>query len=293
LKADLQKRHGHNHKKIRKLYFAIPDYLENTQPQMGPTQNFSAQSFPPLYSPNAQQTGQNFFQSPNAFATPNYGQQFMNNANQTTAGMTGIPQGLPSDIGYTPPQGGDGGSGGGGGFDAMKGIPIIGGIIGGIQGLAAQKKAKQAAKQAKLVSDVTLKASASRPEESKRRYVTPWDNPIQPDQMFPSYGVGTNVLARDGVKLQGGGEIQNTYAPGYLYDNLGYEPLNDSNVKQYYQGGDIPRANFGIASAGGAGFGENPYGGMAASMMGNNNAGSQLGGSIGSIFGPVGGSGLY
>jgi hypothetical protein len=66
----------------------IPDYLENTQPQMGPTQNFSAQSFPPLYSPNAQQTGQNAFQSPNAFATPNYGQQFINNANQTTAMAT-------------------------------------------------------------------------------------------------------------------------------------------------------------------------------------------------------------
>ena len=265
---------------------SIPDYLENTQPQMGPTQNFSAQSFPPLYSPNAQQTGQNAFQSPNAFATPNYGQQFMNNANQTTAGMTGIPQGLPSDIGYTAPQ--SSGSGGGGMFDAAKGIPIIGGIIGGIQGLEKQKEAKRAAKQAKLVSDVAFMASATRPEESKRRYVTPWDNIVQPDQMFPSYGVGTNVLARDGVRLQSGGEIQNTYAPDYLYDDLGYEPLNDSNVKQYYQGGDVPRANFGIASAGGAGFGENPFGSMVGGMYGNN-AGSQLGGSIGSIFGPAGG----
>jgi hypothetical protein len=90
------------------------------------------------------------------------------------------------------------------------------------------------------------------------------------------------------VMYQDGGEIQNTYAPDYLYDDLGYEPLNDSNVKQYYQGGDIPRANFGIASAGGAGFGENPFGSMVGGMYGNN-AGSQLGGSIGSIFGPAGG----
>jgi hypothetical protein len=174
-------------------------------------------------------------------------------------------------------------------FDAMKGVPIIGGIIGGMQALEKQKEAKKAARQARDVSKVTLAASATRPEETKRRYVTPWDNPVQPNQMFPTYGVGTNVLARDGVRLQGGGEIQNTYAPGYLYDDLGYEPLNDSNVKQYYQGGDIPRANFGIASAGGAGFGENPYGSMVGGMYGNN-AGSQIGGSIGSIFGPVGGA---
>jgi hypothetical protein len=30
LKADMQKRHGHNSKKMRRLYFAIPDYLESS-----------------------------------------------------------------------------------------------------------------------------------------------------------------------------------------------------------------------------------------------------------------------
>jgi hypothetical protein len=181
----------------------------------------------------------------------------------------------------------------GGGFNVMSAIPVVGGIIGGIQALGAQKEAKRAAKQAKKVSDITLAASATRPEETKRRYVTPWDNPVQPGQMFPSYGVGTNPLARDGVRLQGGGEIQNTYAPDYLYDDLGYEPLNDSNIKQYYDGGDIPVAEegmqWGVLSKGGAGFGENPYGGLVSSIMGNNNAGSQIGGAIGSAFGPVGG----
>jgi len=179
-------------------------------------------------------------------------------------------------------------------FDFAKAIPVVGGIIGGIQALGAQKEAKRAARQANEVSKVTLAASATRPEETKRRYVTPWDNPIQPGQMFPTYGVGTNVLARDGVRLQSGGEIQNTYAPDYLYDDLGYEPLNDSNVKQYYDGGDIPVAadgmQWGVFSKGGAGFGENPYGGLVSGVMGNNNnGGSQIGGSIGSIFGPVGG----
>jgi hypothetical protein len=195
--------------------------------------------------------------------------------------------------GYSFP-GGPNTGGSGGGFDAMKGVPIIGGIIGGMQALEKQKEAKRAAKQAKKVSDVGLIASGTRPEETKRRYNTPWDNPIQAGQMFPTYGVGTNVLARSGARLQGGGEIQNTYAPNNLYDDLEYEPLNDSNVKQYYHGGDIPRAaeggQWGLASKGGGGFGENPYGGMVSSMMGNNNAGSQIGGSIGSAFGPIGGA---
>lgn len=178
-------------------------------------------------------------------------------------------------------------------FNIVKAIPVVGGIIGGIQALGAQKEAKRAAKQAKKVSDLSLAASSTRPEETRRRYVTPWDNPVQPGQVFPAYGVGTNPLARNGAILQSGGEIQNTYAPDYLYDNLGYEPLDDSNVKQYYDGGDIPVAadgmQWGLFSKGGAGFGENPYGGLVSGMMGNNNAGSQLGGSIGSIFGPGGG----
>jgi hypothetical protein len=72
----------------------IPDLLENLQPQMGPFQSFSAQSIPPLYSPNAQQVGQNSFQSPNAFAMPNYGQQFMQNTSGTASAINqGATQG--------------------------------------------------------------------------------------------------------------------------------------------------------------------------------------------------------
>jgi hypothetical protein len=104
-----------------------------------------------------------------------------------------------------------------------------------------------------------------------------------------------------------GGEIQNTYAPGYLYDNLGYEPLNDSNVKQYYRGGDIPKAQGGFSnymnslSGGGSGFsgageaGSTPWGAIgstAAGMTGETNAGGNIGGTVGgalgSAFGPAG-----
>ena len=97
------------------------------------------------------------------------------------------------------------------------------------------------------------------------------------------------------VMYEDGGEIQNTYAPNTLYDDLGYEPLNDSdNVKQYYHGGYIPTAEegqaipWGLASKGAEGFGSNPYGNMIGGMF-DNNAGSQLGGALGSALGPVGG----
>ena len=251
------------------------------QPQAAPTNNtgFGGVNYsgPPVYSPipNGNPNGPGGIMGKNTSGAPN-------EASQTNKNYTGYQGTAEKSAEEGTP------------FDFAKGIPVIGGIIGGIQALGAQKEAKRAAKQAKLVSDVTLKASATRPEETKRRYVTPWDNPIQAGQMFPTYGVGTNPLARSGVRLQGGGEIQNTYAPDYLYDDLGYEPLNDSNVKQYYHGGNIPVAEdgmqWGLASKGGAGFGENPYGGLVSGMMGNNNAGSQIGGSIGSAFGPIGGA---
>ena len=562
------------------------------QPQVAPTNNtgFGGVNYsgPPVYSPipSGDPNGPGGIMGNNASGAP-YATGNVTQSNDYKMGEVN-PQAAASP------------------FDFAKAIPVVGGIIGGIQALGAQKEAKRAAKQAKKVSDVALAASATRPEESKRRYVTPWDNPVQPDQMFPSYGVGTNVLARDGrfikraqdgtietpqidgaptdlyeegmdmqaiteeqpdpnqmsdeqaaafmemynrdqgkststfdsnsardvwvyktglpwneakklgytdgsakdntkllnelndprfrkenlrtappkkssqtrtpvqhretptgkltpikkpltmdeyfkgkpkytkdqgeirmpdegtmidrtgerlanplqtlahlakykelpargfskndknaydqvigvanpfywanalgnaadyteqgeygkaawealdaapalgkikytkyipfnkglppasvrragylgegakrlkaapakqlpaakpkmlkqpftpnfVMYQDGGEIQNTYAPGYLYDDLGYEPLNDSNIKQYYDGGDIPVAadgmQWGLLSKGAGGFGENPYGGLVSGMMGsNNNGGSQIGGAIGSAFGPVGGA---
>jgi hypothetical protein len=194
---------------------------------------------------------------------------------------------------------------------AMKALPVVGSIVSGIQGLKAEKEAAKAAKQQKTVSGLQLIASATRPEETKRRYVRPEDVAIQPNQMFPTYGVGTNVLARNGMMLQGGGEIQNTYAPDYLYDDLGYEPLNDSNVKQYYRGGNVPKAQSGFSNwastlgGGGSGFsgagggGTTPWGviggigsSMANSAAGGGNASGQIGGGIGegvgAIFGPAG-----
>ena len=269
-----------------------PDYLESAQGVQGASSFNPGNTFMPsgIGTPNAMGAANQMLAPTNPFA--------FSNAGNTWASNNPLPQGVtdtsvPSDIGYTPPQAS------GGGMDMMQGIPIIGGLIGGFKALGAQKKAKKEARMWSKITGLQAQAAESVDVDANRpkNYVRPEDNPVQPNQLFPTYGVGTNVLKRNGgpIRAAYGAEIQNTYAPGTLYDDLGYEPLEDSErVKQYYYGGYIPRAEegagipWGVASKGGAGFGSNPYGNMVGGMF-DNNAGSQIGGSIGSIFGPVGG----
>jgi len=177
-------------------------------------------------------------------------------------------------------------------INPLKGIPILGQVGDVLNAFEAQNQKKKQAKQSMLLSGLQLDLSRMRPEQIERRYNTPWDNTIQPDQTSPTYGVGTNVLTRNGGiinKAQYGSRIggnptqtSNNYGPDYtLYDNLGYEPLNDSNVKQYYGGGYIPKAQ------GGGGFSNfmNSGGGdVLNSAVGqgfDNNAGYQAGSAIG------------
>jgi hypothetical protein len=164
----------------------------------------------------------------------------------------------------------------------------IGQFVGGIQNLEADTIKTKYKEQWANVSDPVAKAAGLRPELRERRYVRPEDNILQPDQRFPSYGMGTNVLsARDGA------EIQNTYAPGYLYDDLGYEPLDDSEqIKQYIRGGNIPQAQTGFETFMTGGGGQMLTG--LADYGTGNNAGGQIGGALGgaagmAIGGPAGG----
>jgi hypothetical protein len=183
----------------------------------------------------------------------------------------------------------------------------IGEIIGGIGALKAEKEAAKAAKQTKLVSDVSLQAAQSTDVDARRQMQDTFSKqrnammqPMTGENLFPVNGVGTNVLARNGTRLQDGGyvggnpsEIQNTYDPNDIYTDSGYEPLNDSNVKQYYHGGRMHQMQDG---------GGTPWGaisskatGMGQELMGGQNAGGQIGGTagkaIGSAFGgPVGGA---
>ena len=76
------------------------------------------------------------------------------------------------------------------------------------------------------------------------------------NQVSSPYGTGTNILGRNGIRLKHGGEIQNTYAPDDLYDDLEYEPLNDSNQIKQYQNGGFPfemAGNFASKLSGAAG----------------------------------------
>ena len=195
------------------------------------------------------------------------------------------------------------------------------GIAQGIDALNAEEHAKQNAQRDAKVAEVARVASATREEQSKRRYVRPEDIQNTGEEFFPIYGVGTNILTRNGGAIHraqdgsyiGGNptEIQNTYSNGYdIYTDGGYEPLiNYNQQKDFRQGGFLHRAQTGNSPNGiqrwqnsmnGVGSSGTPYGaightatGVAQGAMGGQNAGGQIGGTagkaIGSIFGPVGG----
>ena len=179
---------------------------------------------------------------------------------------------------------------GAGGFDfkgaAMAGIGVAPQIIAGAQKIKQQKTDIQKAHTAADVSGLTAQAASLRPELVKNKYVRPEDTIAQPGQLGNPQGKGTNFLS-----AANGTQIQNTYAPtGTLYNDLGYEPLNDSNPKQYAFGGPIPTAEFGdyfqdsgqaeIGGAAGQAIGTyfgGPIGGMIGKTLGNV-AGNLLGG---------------
>lgn len=176
----------------------------------------------------------------------------------------------------------------------------VGDIIGGIGALKQEKEAAKAAKQTKLVSDVSLQAAQSTDVDARRQMQDTFSKqrnammqPMTGENLFPVDGVGTNVLARNGRMLQGGGEIQNTYDPYDIYTDSGYEPLNDSNVKQYYHGGKV----YQMQDGGGMPWGaiSQKATGLGQSLMGGQNAGGQLGGTLGetagtALGGPIGGA---
>jgi len=163
-----------------------------------------------------------------------------------------------------------------------KGIPVVGKLVGAFQANAAEKKAMKLAEQTSLVSNVSRQAADSRPEQTRRKYVRPEDMAFGTQQMGQSYGTGTNYLSRNGSVISGNPtQIQNTYAPNNtLYDDLGYEPLeDDEQVKQYRRGGLVYAQNgfsdF-MTSSGGSGVLN-----QAGTLAGGNNAGSQFGDAIG------------
>lgn len=143
-----------------------------------------------------------------------------------------------------------------------------GSIWGTIEAIGEAQHQQDQQKQFAKISDVTAQAAESQDVDARRqkRYVRPEDMAFQPGQMGSPYGTGTNYL-----QARNGAEIANTFAPNSIYTDLGYEPLNDSNVKQFQFGGIANAAGSWIT---GGGFEATPEG--------------QLGSQIGGVFGPIG-----
>ena len=153
--------------------------------------------------------------------------------------------------------------------DALKSQPVIGDIIEGIGKIKTQKDTLKDLKQMTAVSDIMLRAAQTKPEEIEREYVRPEDIQNTGEEFFPIYGVGTNVLAKNGG----------------MFNNPGYVPLNNVNkIKNFQEGGDFPwQAVSDQASS--LFFGDKS----------ERDAGTAIGGGIGravgtAFFGPVGGA---
>jgi len=193
-----------------------------------------------------------------------------------------------SGLGYQGPQKKDG-------------PDVAGNIMGGITGIkdafdAHKENIKLSEKMETWadVSDVQKRAGISNAfaEKPKNQWFRPDDNMFiqNANELYNPLGRGSDAITQNGGRLQGGGEIQNTYAPNTLYDDLGYEPLNDSDNVKAYQGGGGFGNFFGQVNSslgGGSTFGSNigvrsPF----DSMVAGNSTGANLAGSIGSLFGP-------
>ena len=173
----------------------------------------------------------------------------------------------------------------------------IGELYGGYQALRGERRARKAAEQNLAISNVTRQAAETEDvdKNTQRKYVRPEDNINSGSAFFPVYGAGTNVLARNGVRLQDGGgiggnptEIQNTYGNGNsIYDDLEYEPLyNVDQQKSFYHGGRLH------SMQDGGGMSPDMYGqigstatNLGQTAMGGQNAGGKIGGTAGKAIG--------
>jgi hypothetical protein len=99
----------------------------------------------------------------------------------------------------------------GAGPDLLSTLPLIGGLAGAIGSFGAQRKAKKEARAWNKITGLQARAAETVDVDANRpkNYVRPEDNPVQPNQLFPTYGVGTNVLKRNGgpIRAQDGTEL--------------------------------------------------------------------------------------
>ena len=131
------------------------------------------------------------------------------------------------------------------------------------------------------VTDIALTAAMSEPEKVERDYVRPEDFVNTGEEFFPVYGVGTNVLAKNGATL---------------FNNPDYAPIRNVNkAKTFMHGGYLPQAQDGGMTAGGYDQAGNFIGNLAYGDKASRDAGSNIGGGVGRgigmlVGGPAGGA---
>ena len=87
-----------------------------------------------------------------------------------------------------------------------KGLSMVGDVVKGFQMLKDEKNKMLEAQQWRDVSDVQLQASNLQPERINNRYLRPEDMSVTGEEMFPSYGTGSNALAKYGIRIAKDGD---------------------------------------------------------------------------------------
>lgn len=125
-------------------------------------------------------------------------------------------------------------------------------------------------------------AAESKPDVNDKEY----SKIIQALKKKGAFQMGGALSGATGMIGGNPTEVQNTYNPGDLYSDLGYEPLNDSNVKQFAHGGNLPTAEFGdyFQNSGQASIGKGVGSAIGSAFFG------PLGGKVGGFLGGVAGN---
>ena len=162
------------------------------------------------------------------------------------------------------------------GFDVQKILGPAGDIMKGINQIKSQKEQLKKAKQTNQLSGIYKTLSGIREEQPERRYVRPEDSLINPNQLYPSTGVGTNVLAKNGKSIdsyQFGGELASLFSKGGM-ENLASSGIVDKGMSALIPGID----DNGGATIGGA------IGGTAGTLIGGP-VGGMVGKTVGKLTG--------